>query len=40
VPKTVVNGEGEILGALPPDAFIQQVIDLTRATSEQPERQP
>ena len=27
VPKTVVNGEGEILGALPPDAFIQQVIE-------------
>ena len=40
VPKTVVNGEGEIMGALPPDAFIQQVIDLTRATPEQPERQP
>ena len=40
VPKTVVNGDGEILGALPPDAFIQQVIALTRATPEQPERQP
>jgi hypothetical protein len=40
VPKTVVNGEGEILGALPPDAFIQQVIDLTGATPKQPEGQP
>jgi predicted DsbA family dithiol-disulfide isomerase len=40
VPKTVVNGSGEILGALPPDAFIQQVIDLTSAAAEQPEQQP
>ena len=40
VPKTVVNAEGEILGALPPDAFIQQVIDLTRTAAEQPEQQP
>jgi len=40
VPKTVVNGEGEILGALPPDAFIQQVIDLVGATPQQPEGQP
>ena len=35
VPKTVVNGEGEILGALPPDAFIQQVIEqVSRLKSE------
>jgi predicted DsbA family dithiol-disulfide isomerase len=26
VPKTVVNADGEIMGALPPDAFIDQVI--------------
>jgi hypothetical protein len=26
VPKTVVNEEIEILGALPPDAFIQQAL--------------
>ena len=40
VPKTVVNADGEILGALPPDAFIQQVIDLTSPAAEQPEQQP
>jgi Thioredoxin domain len=40
VPKTVVNGSGEILGALPPDAFIQQVIDLARPAAEQPEELP
>jgi predicted DsbA family dithiol-disulfide isomerase len=39
VPKTVVNGEFEILGALPPDAFIEQVLTLTGATPEQPEQQ-
>jgi len=27
VPKTVVNDEGEILGALPPDTFIEQVVE-------------
>jgi predicted DsbA family dithiol-disulfide isomerase len=26
VPKTVVNEEVEILGALPPDAFIEQAL--------------
>ena len=26
VPKTVVNDEIEILGALPPDAFIEQAL--------------
>jgi predicted DsbA family dithiol-disulfide isomerase len=26
VPKTVVNDEVEILGALPPDAFIEQAL--------------
>jgi hypothetical protein len=26
VPKTVVNEKGEIMGAVPPDAFIDQVI--------------
>ena len=40
VPKTVVNDEGEILGALPPDSFIEQVLALTGAPAEQPEQQP
>jgi hypothetical protein len=26
VPKTIVNEETEILGALPPDAFIEQAL--------------
>jgi len=26
VPKTIVNDEIEILGALPPDAFIEQAL--------------
>jgi hypothetical protein len=26
VPKTIVNEEVEILGALPPDAFIEQAL--------------
>jgi len=35
VPKTVVNDEVEILGALPPDAFIDQTLSaLSRAASE------
>jgi predicted DsbA family dithiol-disulfide isomerase len=35
VPKTVVNEEGEILGALPPDAFIDQVLaQVSSPTSE------
>ena len=40
VPKTVVNASGEILGALPPDAFIEQVIELSSPAAEQPEQQP
>ena len=40
VPKTVVNAEGEIMGALPPDAFIQQVLELARPAPQQPEEQP
>jgi hypothetical protein len=26
VPKTIVNGTGEILGALPEDAFVRAVV--------------
>ena len=40
VPKTVVNEGGEIMGAVPPDAFIEQVLALTRPAPEQPEQQP
>lgn len=41
VPKTVVNDHGEIMGAMPPDAFIDQVLALTRPTlPQQPEQQP
>ena len=40
VPKTVVNGQGEIMGAMPADAFIDQVLALTRPAPEQPEQQP
>jgi hypothetical protein len=35
VPKTVVNASGEILGALPPDAFIQQVIEQVSSLKSQ-----
>jgi len=27
VPKTIINGKGEILGAVPEDAFVQAVVD-------------
>lgn len=40
VPKTVVNEKGEIMGAVSPDAFIDQVLALTRPAPEQPEQQP
>ena len=33
VPKTVVNGTIEILGALPEDAFIQQIVSPPRHCS-------
>ncbi len=26
VPKTIINGKGEILGAVPEDAFVQAVV--------------
>jgi hypothetical protein len=28
VPKTIVNEETEILGALPPDAFVEQTLSV------------
>jgi hypothetical protein len=33
VPKTVVNDEVEILGAIPQDEFIEQVLQLPTTTS-------
>ena len=37
VPKTVVNDTTEILGALPPDIFIEQALaDVTTKTPDQP----
>ena len=33
VPKTVVNDEVEILGAVPQDEFIEQVLQLPTTTS-------
>jgi len=30
VPKTVVNDEIEILGALPEDAFVEQALNISR----------
>jgi len=37
VPKTVVNETTEILGALPPDMFIEQALaDVEARTADQP----
>jgi predicted DsbA family dithiol-disulfide isomerase len=33
VPKTIVNDSVEILGALPPDAFIEQALTVLNTTS-------
>jgi predicted DsbA family dithiol-disulfide isomerase len=35
VPKTIVNEEVEILGALPPDAFIEQALSQVSSLKEQ-----
>jgi len=37
VPKTVVNDEVEILGALPPDAFIDQTLSALSPAAGEPE---
>jgi predicted DsbA family dithiol-disulfide isomerase len=34
VPKTIVNEEIEILGALPPDAFIEQALSQLSPTAD------
>ena len=34
VPKTVVNDDVEILGALPPDAFIEQALSVLSNTED------
>ncbi len=36
VPKTVVNEKVEILGALPPDMFIEQALDGAAARTSDP----
>ena len=36
VPKSVVNDRVEILGALPQDAFVEQVLAGAREPEEQP----
>jgi predicted DsbA family dithiol-disulfide isomerase len=40
VPKTVVNDEVEILGALPQDEFVDQALAGFSAAAGEPERQP
>jgi predicted DsbA family dithiol-disulfide isomerase len=40
VPKTVVNEEVEIMGALPQDAFISQALGKFLPAARQPEEQP
>ena len=40
VPKTVVNDEVEILGALPQDAFVEQALANISTAAGEPERQP
>jgi predicted DsbA family dithiol-disulfide isomerase len=40
VPKTVVNDEIEILGALPQDAFVEQALAGASASAAEPEGQP
>jgi predicted DsbA family dithiol-disulfide isomerase len=32
VPKTIVNGTVEIMGAVPEDAFVKTVVEATAAT--------
>ena len=32
VPKTIVNGAAEIMGAVPEDVFVRAVVDATRPT--------
>ena len=40
VPKTIVNDEVEILGALPQDAFVEQALAQFSAAPGQPEQKP
>jgi len=39
VPKTVVNDQVEILGALPQDAFVAQALSILSPASGEPEPQ-
>jgi len=40
VPKTVVNDEVEIMGALQPDAFIDQALAAVSPAAGEPEAKP
>ena len=40
VPKTVVNETVEILGALPQDAYVEQVLSAVSPAASNPEHQP
>ena len=41
MPKTVVNGTTEILGALPEEMFVQQALqDLAKVTEESASEKP
>ncbi|MPY91192.1 MAG: hypothetical protein GEU99_25185 [Luteitalea sp.] len=33
VPKTIVNGRGEILGALPEAQYVEQILDTARSAN-------
>jgi hypothetical protein len=37
VPKTIVNGTGEILGAVPEDVFVKTVIETTNGAEARSE---
>ena len=38
VPKTVVNDQVEIMGAVPQDVFVAEALSALSAAAEQPER--
>jgi len=40
VPKTIVNDDIEILGALPPDAFIEQALSAVSPKDPEGQAQP
>lgn len=40
VPKTVVNDQVEIMGAVPQDTFVAEALSALSAPAEQPEHRP